>query len=258
MARGAVYGENLTKFIAAIRAELMVELPFVMGLMPPESEISPELATKYPGFLNVRQGQLEVAANVPRVATISPRGISRLDGVHYDAMGQIEYGQYFANGYLGLISGESDVRGDFDENGQLDANDIDGLTAAIKLQDLRFDITDDGIVDQADRRMWVTESRGTWYGDSNLDGEFNSGDLVRVFTVGKYETGQAAGWADGDWDGDGVFGTGDLVRAFDDGGFEQGTRGAVAANAAVPEPSTSLLFACAASLTKLSARRRRL
>ncbi|MCA9166346.1 MAG: PEP-CTERM sorting domain-containing protein, partial [Planctomycetales bacterium] len=39
---------------------------------------------------------------------------------------------------------------------------------------------------------------------------------------------------------------------------EQGPRGAVTATAAVPEPSTSLTFACAASLTMLSARRRRL
>ncbi|MCA9152601.1 MAG: hypothetical protein KDA92_25030, partial [Planctomycetales bacterium] len=83
----------------------------------------------------------------------------------------------------------------------------------------------------------------------------DSSDLVAIFTAGKYETGQAAGWAEGDWDGDGVFGTGDLVWAFDDGGFEQGPRSAVAATAAVPEPSTSLLFACAASLSMLSPRR---
>jgi len=34
--------------------------------------------------------------------------------------------------------------------------------------------------------------------DSNLYGEFNSGDLVVVFTTGKYRVDEMSGWAEGD------------------------------------------------------------
>ena len=80
---------------------------------------------------------------------------------------------------------------------------------------------------------------GTWIGDSNLDGEFNSSDFVNVFTAGKFETGDPATWAEGDWNGDGVFGSGDFVAAFTDGGFELGPRPAAAT---VPEPTTFALM----------------
>jgi hypothetical protein len=72
-------------------------------------------------------------------------------------------------------------------------------------------------------------------GDSNLDGEFNSSDLVNVFTAGKFETGSPATWSEGDWTGDKVFNSSDFVEAFQGGGYEIGPRGAVAA---VPEPGT--------------------
>ena len=51
-------------------------------------------------------------------------------------------------------------------------------------------------------RMWVDDLKNTWIGDANLDGEFNSGDMVQVFVGGKYETGEDAGWEEGDWNGD--------------------------------------------------------
>ena len=88
-----------------------------------------------------------------------------------------------------------------------------------------------------DRLIWIRDLRETSVGDSNLDGLFDSGDLVLVFSGGKYETGDMAGWALGDWDGDMQFGSGDLVFAFSDGGYV-----AAAAPAAVPEPSSILLL----------------
>ena len=72
-----------------------------------------------------------------------------------------------------------------------------------------------------------------------MDGEFNSGDFVQVFTSGKYETGEAATWAEGDWNGDGLFNSGDFVTAFSDGGYEVGVKAA----SAVPEPSSMALIA---------------
>ncbi|MCA9215162.1 MAG: PEP-CTERM sorting domain-containing protein [Planctomycetales bacterium] len=80
---------------------------------------------------------------------------------------------------------------------------------------------------------------GTWFGDSNLDGVFNTSDLVTVFQEGQYEDGidGNSSWTTGDWNGDGEFDTGDLVLAFQDGGFEVGPRQSVAS---VPEPSSTV------------------
>jgi hypothetical protein len=63
-------------------------------------------------------------------------------------------------------------------------------------------------------------------GDSNLDGVFDSGDLVLVFQNGQYEDliASNSGWADGDWDGDGDFTTSDLVVAFQSGSYVAAAR----------------------------------
>ncbi len=122
--------------------------------------------------------------------------------------------------------------GDFDEDGDLDVDDIDALTAGMTQSDLIFDLTEDGHVDFQDRIRWVTELRGTWFGDANLDNEFNSDDFVQVFQLGRFETSDDAGWWEGDWSGDGLFDSGDFVVAFQDGGFEMGPRSSILA---VPE-----------------------
>ncbi len=102
LARGEAYGENLTTLIAAARNEFSDNLPFVMPLMVPET--TPELARAYPGFLGVRAGQLDVVANVPGVAAFETAGLTLADPIHYDALGQIEFGQRFANSYFDLVS----------------------------------------------------------------------------------------------------------------------------------------------------------
>lgn len=150
--------------------------------------------------------------------------------------------QIFLNAIAWLTGDAGGVPGDFDGSGALDVADINALTtetAKGMAAAGSFDLTGDGNVDTADINAWV-ELANTWIGDANLDGEFNSGDLVAVFTAGKFETGQAAVWSEGDWDGSGAFDSGDFVAAFTGGGFEQGPR---AAAAAVPEPSSMLLLA---------------
>ncbi len=129
------------------------------------------------------------------------------------------------------------VLGDFDRDGLLTVADIDRLVPGST--DLQFDLDANGVVDLADRTVWVKSLVQTWYGDANLDGEFNTGDLVQVLETGKYETQQYASWSEGDWNGDGVFGTGDLVIALEDGGYEQGPRTDAMA---VPEPAGWLLL----------------
>jgi uncharacterized membrane protein len=133
--------------------------------------------------------------------------------------------------------------GDFNDDHYRDVADIDLLSEAILAgsSDGAFDLNSDGLLDESDRQYWVSELADTFFGDANLDGEFNSGDLVAVFEAGQYEDGIAAnsGWATGDWNGDGEFNTSDLVLAFRDGGYEYEPRGAPGA---VPEPSAVWLI----------------
>ena len=131
--------------------------------------------------------------------------------------------------------------GDYNGDGLLDAADLDLQAAAMNNPnpDLGvYDENNDGLVDFADRQIWVSDLKMTWMGDADLDGQFNSRDLVTVFTAGEYESGDAANWAEGDRNGDLTFGSADLVSVFTDGGYEAGPK---AAAAAVPEPSSIIL-----------------
>jgi uncharacterized membrane protein len=173
-------------------------------------------------------------------------------GISDDRKTVVGWGQGQNAGWLAVfdssLGAKSVIPGDFNKNGLLDADDIDLLMSEIRggVYDPTFDLNSDSVLDQSDVTTWVHELEDSFFGDANLDGEFNSGDLVEVFTVGKYEMGQESGWAEGDWNGDGLFGSGDLVFAFQDGGYEHGPRVAVSA---VPEPSTALLLVLAAALT---------
>ncbi|MCA9196978.1 MAG: hypothetical protein KDA87_05540, partial [Planctomycetales bacterium] len=82
----------------------------------------------------------------------------------------------------------------------------------------------------------------TYFGDANLDGEFNSQDLVRIFTAGEYEDDIAGNslWLEGDWNGDGDFTSSDLVLAFQDGGYELGPK--PQQTQFVPEPTLGVLL----------------
>ena len=132
--------------------------------------------------------------------------------------------------------------GDLNGDGMLNVGDVHLLQDAILdgSSDVRFDLTGDSSVDQSDLTSWVHDLKQTYFGDANLDGEFNSTDLVFVFGAGEYEDniGRNSTWSTGDWNADGDFTTGDLVLAFQDGGYEQGPRAA----SAVPEPSLMALL----------------
>lgn len=132
---------------------------------------------------------------------------------------------------------------DFNGDGVLDGADINELTSAIVAgsTDGKYDLDADSAVAASDIAAWLDE-KNTWVGDVNMDGSFDSSDLVSLFAVGKYESGEAAVWTEGDFNADGQFGSGDLVSAFAGGGYEQGPRTSVAA---VPEPAGVSLFALA-------------
>ncbi len=153
----------------------------------------------------------------------------------------------------GLAAGNSPlgngVTGDFNNDQQLTAVDIDALTVAVNAgtNEAKFDLNNDRAVNDTDRGVWVRDLRKTYFGDANLDGEFSSADFVSVFQIGEYEDTVAKNstWSEGDWNGDGDFTSSDFVTAFQDGGFERGPRAAVSA---VPEPSCGLLTLFLASI----------
>lgn len=74
------------------------------------------------------------------------------------------------------------------------------------------------------------------FGDSNLDGVFDSSDLVLAMAGGKYERNVWARWDQGDWDVDGYFSTGDLILAMQQSEYES------PAVAVIPEPSAIVLL----------------
>ncbi|MCA9217081.1 MAG: hypothetical protein KDB27_28630 [Planctomycetales bacterium] len=139
-----------------------------------------------------------------------------------------------------VANGGGGIRGDFNNDGNVDVADIDALNAEVRAgtNTALFDVTGDGLVTTADRDEWVVGIKNTYIGDANLDSEFNSSDFVLVFGAGEYEDAPKGNstWAEGDWDGNGDFDSGDFVLAFQGKGYEQGPRAA----AAVPEPAAGL------------------
>lgn len=135
---------------------------------------------------------------------------------------------------------------------------IDTLATADIWLPLFLDYTGDNRVDSADRDFLIRNILDTSYGDSNLDGRFNSRDLVLVFQADEYEdaVGGNSTWATGDWNGDSEFDSRDFVLAFDSGGYEND---GPANSHSVPEPysragllfGVACLFICRRNFTSL-------
>ncbi|MEZ6118108.1 MAG: hypothetical protein R3C28_16265 [Pirellulaceae bacterium] len=121
------------------------------------------------------------------------------------------------DGYMG-------IGGDINRNGQLDADDIDAVMAAVRLgqDDPRYSFTNDTTLDENDVEAWIENAAKTYVGDANLDGEFNSTDFIQTFQANTYEKDVDAGWATGDWTGNRRFDSEDLVRAFMSGRIRKG------------------------------------
>ncbi|MCA9262331.1 MAG: hypothetical protein KDA60_00720 [Planctomycetales bacterium] len=97
--------------------------------------------------------------------------------------------------------GETLLVGDFDGSLSVDAADIDALRHALQSSapDPRFDINDDGIVDQGDVDYLVLDVLGSRYGDFNLDHLVNGADFT-IWRMNRFQDG--LGWAHGDANGD--------------------------------------------------------
>lgn len=125
-------------------------------------------------------------------------------------------------------------RADFNGDGKVNVLDVDSLTSAIisGSTNLLYDLNGDGAVNRTpgtfhDMDEMVLVILNTYYGDANLDGEFNSSDQVQVFASGEYNDTVAdnSGWGEGDWNGDQDFTDADLTHAMQYGGYNQPSRG---------------------------------
>jgi hypothetical protein len=112
--------------------------------------------------------------------------------------------------------------GDFTADGRVDGEDLDQLAIGLQAGDLHYDLDSNGVVDTDDILLMATQILGTVIGDSNLDGRFDSTDLIQIFQAGQFEDGIPGNsrWAAGDWNGDGDFTTSDLVFAFQQGSYQ--------------------------------------
>ncbi|MBM97937.1 MAG: hypothetical protein CMJ77_02335 [Planctomycetaceae bacterium] len=115
----------------------------------------------------------------------------------------------------GIVNGDQPIA-DFNEDGQVDVQDVDLICIGIRGDDLKYDLTNDGQLNFSDVQQLVESILGTSAGDSNVDGRFNSTDLVQVFISGEYEDALAdnSRWSTGDWNCDGDFTSFDIVSAF--------------------------------------------
>ena len=112
---------------------------------------------------------------------------------------------------------------DINRDGVVDAADIDRLCLAIQSDESNdeFDLNDDGLVDLLDVDTLVFRELNSTFGDINLDGRFDSSDLVQAFASGHYndEIELNSNWTNGDWNCDQEFDSSDLVTAFQKGNF---------------------------------------
>jgi hypothetical protein len=126
---------------------------------------------------------------------------------------------------VGGSPSDNALLGDFNVDGRVDSLDLNLICAAVATQDPRFDLSHDGVTDLKDMTFFVTQILQTTFGDANLDGRFDSSDLVLIFQAGEYEdsTEDNSTWSEGDWNCDGDFNSADLVLAFQLGAYEPAT-----------------------------------
>lgn len=138
---------------------------------------------------------------------------------------------------------------DFDEDGKCDTNDINNLGRAIFIGDneVKFDITKDGLVNIDDLNGFLTETN-RFNGDADFNGKVEFADfLILSGTFGNADL----DWTDGDFDADGMVAFGDFLIL--SGNFGKGE----VAAAAVPEPTAQSLAVFAMVCIAMLRRRRK-
>lgn len=161
-----------------------------------------------------------------------------IGSIEYNTLGA-SFGDSWAIPYNFIVV-RREVFGDLNQNGFLDIADIDLLTMETANGAYRrdWDFNEDWEINGLDIEIWIEDIFGTLYGDVDLDGLFNSSDLIAVLSKGKYGSDRHAVWSDGDFTGDGWVDSSDFIIALAKGGYE-----ATATEAkAIPEPSGVVLL----------------
>ena len=118
---------------------------------------------------------------------------------------------------------ETALIGDFNNNGEYECSDVDGLVAAIvdvkngNSADLTFDLTGDNNVNNADLDLWLAvagaagltaSGNPVLYGDANLSGTVDAADY-QIWTANKFTL--SAAWCTADFNADGAVDGADLL-----------------------------------------------
>ncbi len=122
---------------------------------------------------------------------------------------------------------------DFDQDLDVDADDIDLLFANLGSPDPYFDLDHDGDVDREDADELILSGFGTQYGDANLDYAVDAADFA-IWNANNF--GENTGWATADFNGDGNTDASDFNLWLDNRGF-------LGLASSVPEPSGWTLLA---------------
>ena len=152
-----------------------------------------------------------------------------------------------------------EVSGDFNGDGNFDCADVDSLVVEIVAgtNAAAFDLTNDGLVNQADLTEWLAVAgaanlpSGNPYlsGDANLDGSVDAEDFIE-WNTNKFTA--VAAWCSGDFNADGVVDAADFIEW----NANKFTSADVHGTPSVPEPSSlaswmlMLLFAGCARCRK--------
>ena len=123
---------------------------------------------------------------------------SDIDG---DAAVDIVYVSQFENALRWIPNQEETrSRGDFNEDGIVDARDIDLVAAALSGEfDPSFDLNEDSVLDDGDLTVMVEDIVGTIFGDADLNRRVDFAD----FLILSANFARSAGWSAGDFDGNG-------------------------------------------------------
>lgn len=200
------------------------------------------IAGQYSGRLSNRDDEIELLLPEPFAVVIQRFRYSDQWYTSTDGLGRSlvirdpllplsrwqEAGAWRASRMQGGSPGRPDpdpLPGDLSADGTVDVVDIDLLSTQVRRynQDADYDLTRDGVVASDDREYLLSTILHAMPGDANLDGRFDSQDLIEVFVAGQYEDTVAENslWSSGDWDGDGEFDSNDLVLAFQRGTYER-------------------------------------
>jgi hypothetical protein len=191
--------------------------------------------------------QQSVELSIPAGADFLQVTLAAIENVFDDSGYLAEFDGHFADAASLIVY----IRGDTDIDGSITVGDIDTLASLIRAGDYDrlMDLDRDGSLTQLDSHILINDLLASTHGDANLDGQFNSSDLIDVLASGTYETDVDSTWSTGDWDGDGRTTSGDLVTALATGSYEAGE---LAAIASVPEPSGILLMLAGLAAVSLS------